>query len=51
MKDEIIFNDEVSKNKRILEINNVLETWKSTVKIELIDGGKASGFFIKYQRE
>ena len=51
MKDEIIFNDEVSKSKRILEINNVLETWKSTVKIELTDGGKASGFFIKYQRE
>ena len=51
MKDEIIFNDEVSKNKRILEINNVLETWKSTVKIELTDGGKASGFLIKYQRE
>ena len=51
MNDEIILNNEVSINKKILEINNVCETWKSTVKIELADGAKASGFFIKYQRD
>ena len=45
-----MMNNAISNNTNILEINNVCETWKSTIKIELKDGSKASGFFIKYSR-
>ena len=50
MKNEIIPNNELSFSKKIFDINNFCETWKSIVKIELKDGTKASGFFIKYKR-
>ena len=39
-----MMNNAISNNTNILEINNVCETWKRTIKIELKDGSKVQAF-------
>ena len=48
VKDEIILGQDSFYNN-IIQIDNVCNIFKSTLKIELKDGAKSSGFFIKYK--
>ena len=45
IEDQILINNSIKKYKKSYNI------CKSTIKIELKNGSKASGFFIKYKRE